>query len=93
MLALEAGDEVPCPLCGQMTDDPKFCGFCGDIEEATKEYLLAQEAKQDMENEKGKKGSFRLGSVSFGGSTSSPKSKLQTLRVSREPFISSGTLE
>ena len=41
--AADAGEEVPCPLCGQMTEDPKFCGFCGDVEEATQELLRAQD--------------------------------------------------
>lgn len=75
--ALEAGDEVPCPLCGQMTDDPQFCGFCGDIEEATQELIAAQEneAKQDADKEKKRSfGSFFGGSNSSPSSSTSPKS-------------------
>ena len=47
--ALESGDEVPCPLCGQMTDDPQFCGFCGDIVEATQEHMRALEEQARLE--------------------------------------------
>ena len=38
-LAAENGEPTPCPVCGQMTDDPQFCGFCGDIEEATQQQI------------------------------------------------------
>lgn len=69
--ALEAGDEVPCPLCGQMTDDPQFCGFCGDIEEATQELIAAQEDELNQATHQEKKRSF--GSF-FGGSNTSPSS-------------------
>jgi E3 ubiquitin-protein ligase HUWE1 len=61
LAAQAAGEEVPCPLCGQMTDDPKFCGFCGDIEEATQAHLAMHEAK--MGEQDNKKSSFSL----FGG--------------------------
>jgi len=47
--AASAGDEVPCPLCGQMTEDPKFCGFCGDVEEAAQELLRAQDIAAEQE--------------------------------------------
>ena len=61
LAAQAAGEEVPCPLCGQMTDDPKFCGFCGDIEEATQAHLAMHEAK--MGEQDNKKSSFSM----FGG--------------------------
>ena len=64
--ALAAGDEVPCPLCGQMTDDPQFCGFCGDIEEAVQQAQVAEEEMNEKAASIEKKSSF-VGSL-FGGS-------------------------
>eukprot|EP00605_Chrysophyceae_sp_TOSAG23-4_P002481 GSChrysophyteH1.ASY1.ANO1.2744.1 assembled CDS len=50
LLAHENGEATPCPVCGQPTDDPNFCGFCGDIEEATR----AQMESQELQMTKGK---------------------------------------
>lgn len=90
--ALAAGDEVPCPLCGQMTDDPKFCGFCGDIEEAVQDAQAAEEEMNEKLNSEAKRSSFSLSL--FGGdrgrgsesssptnSTGSPQGSPSSLRV------------
>ena len=33
-----------------MTDDPKFCGFCGDIEEAVQEAQAAEIEMNEKDN-------------------------------------------
>ena len=50
LAAHQKGEETPCPLCGQMTDDPQFCGFCGDIEEATQEQLRIEKQRTQLEH-------------------------------------------
>ena len=47
--AHENGEETPCPLCGQMTDDIQFCGFCGDIEEATQLQMQEEQEREEAD--------------------------------------------
>ena len=54
--AHENGEATPCPLCGQMIDDPQFCGFCGDIEEATQQKIAEEEEAAARQNEEGTPG-------------------------------------
>ena len=82
--AIEAGEEVPCPLCGQMTEDPDFCGFCGDIQEAMRELKAAEEEQEAKLKKKGNSFSLLGGgsrSTSPGGSNDSPQGSPSGLRV------------
>ena len=74
-----------------MTDDPKFCGFCGDIEEAVQEAQAAEIEMNEKDNIETKRSSFSLSL--FGGrrkgsessspmnSTGSPQGSPTSLRV------------
>lgn len=77
--AMENGEPVPCPLCGQMTDDPLFCGFCGDIDEVTQkkieeEKIQEEQASQQSQSLTRKFSSFLLGRGS-GSKNGSPSSR------------------
>jgi hypothetical protein len=72
--AMQNGEPTPCPLCGQMTDDPLFCGFCGDIDAATQQKIQEQKQQEQQEQSQSLTRKFSSFLLGRGGSNqSSPK--------------------